>query len=564
MTKKTIAPDLMYRLLVQGVKDYAIYLLGADGTVLNWNAGAERAKGYKADEIVGLNYECFYSPDDRAKGIPRRNLDLALRNGHLTTEGWRLRKDGTAFWARVALDAIYDEDGTFVGFAKVTRDLTEQRASEQRFQHQARHDALTGLPNRDGLIECLELELPQIAYGSPIAVHHVDLDRFKPINDIYGHQVGDQVLQEVAKRLFAVAGASCVVGRLGGDEFAVLQFGAPGSGSMAAMAKSIVEALSVPIAVGPRLLEIGASVGVACAPGDATDLNELLRCADLALHTAKENGRNGFRFYEAAMGETKLARRLMELKLRHAVAAKDFVLAYQPIVNGQSNRTVGFEALLRWTDQTGQPISPALFVPIAEEMGLMPELGEWVLRTACAQATAWPDDVTVAVNLSPTQLNDPLLFDLVAQVLRETGLPARRLELEITETAILANLGAARETLKRLRGLGISIALDDFGTGFSSLSLVRELPLTRIKIDRSFVSDIDGGSRTTAVIESVVALCRGYGLKTTAEGIETDGQRLGVMMSGCSDLQGYLLGRPQPASQIEWPGTTSVAASIEA
>lgn len=557
MPATQIAPDLMYRLLVQGVKDYAIYLLDKTGRVMNWNAGAERAKGYAAEEIVGRNYECFYSHEDRAKGVPRRNLDLALRNGHLTTEGWRYRKDGTSFWAQVALDAIYGDDGDFVGFAKVTRDLTEQRETARRFEHQATHDALTGIANRAGLVDQLETQLPQIVYGSRIAVHYVDLDRFKPVNDTFGHHVGDEVLREVARRLQSVAGPSSVIGRLGGDEFAVLQFGSPSREEIVALADAIVDSIAQPFVVGSKTANIGASVGVAVAPDDATSLQSIMRNADLALYAAKSEGRNCTRFFQAWMNEDALSRSLLELKLRHAVDAQDFELAYQPIVDGIEDRTIGFEALLRWSDQTGQMISPAVFVPVAEELGLMLRLGEWVLRTACTEAARWQSELIIAVNLSATQLKDPELANLVTRILSETGLPPHRLELEITETAILHDLPSARKTLAHLRELGIQIALDDFGTGFSSLSLVRELPLTRIKIDRSFVTDIDGETHSTAVVESVLALCRGYGLASTAEGVETERQRDGLLASGCRDLQGYLFGRPAPASQLSFEWTVS-------
>lgn len=544
MPNVPITPELMYRLLVHGVKDYAIYLLDADGVVLNWNAGAERAKGYTAAEIVGRNYACFYSEQDRASGLPQRNLELTRQNGHLAMEGWRYRKDGSAFWASVDLDAIYDDDRNFVGFAKVTRDLTEQRASEQRFKHQSLHDALTGIANRAGLVERLEAQFPQIVYGSRIALHYVDLDRFKPVNDTFGHLVGDDVLREVARRLATVAGADAVVGRLGGDEFAVLQFGSPGDQAVADMAEAIVTTLNRPMQIGEKTANIGASVGVAIAPNDGVDISDLFRSADLALYRAKRDGRNCVRFFDASMNQQALARSILELKLRRAVEADDFHLAYQPVVDGRSGTVIGYEALLRWIDQTGRHVSPADFVPVAEEIGLMPRLGEWVLRTACREAAAWALPLTVAVNLSATQLADEDLAELVTSILETTCLPAERLELEITETAVLTDLDRATATLKRLRTMGVGVALDDFGTGFSSLALARALPLTRIKIDRSFIADLEAQDTSAAVVECVVALCRGYGLSTTAEGIETERQRNVLLACGCDTHQGYLYGRP--------------------
>ncbi len=536
--------ELMYRLLVQSVKDYAIYLLDADGTVLNWNAGAERATGYSAEEIVGQNYECFHSEKDRMQGVPQRNLEITRRNGHFTSDGWRHRKDGSAFWAGVALNTILDEDGAFVGFAKITHDLTDQRRSDQRFRHQALHDGLTDIPNRLGLSERLEMQFPQIVYGSRIALHSIDLDRFKPINDTFGHRIGDEALCEVARRLSALAGPHGIAGRMGGDEFALLQFNSPTQDEVRAMANAIVAALSRPIQIGGITATIGASVGVAIAPENGTDIPDLFRSADQALYRAKNAGRNCVRFFDASMNEAALARSLLELKLRHAAAACDFHLAYQPIVDGRSGALLGYEALLRWVDQTGNAVSPAEFVPVAEELGLMPQIGEWVLRTACREAATWPPHLTLAVNLSATQLRGENLAGLVTSVLSDTGLAARRLELEITETAILEDLERASETLGALRLLGVGIALDDFGTGFSSLALVRALPLTRIKIDRSFVADLDREHGSDAVVKSVVTLCEGYGLSTVAEGIETERQREALLACGCVTHQGYLYGRP--------------------
>ncbi|RYY10424.1 MAG: diguanylate cyclase, partial [Alphaproteobacteria bacterium] len=291
---REIAPEIMYKLLVQGVKDYAIYMLNPDGVVLNWNAGAERNKGYAASEIVGQNYACFYSSDDRARGIPRRNLEIALRAGHLTTEGFRYRKDGSAFWASVAIDPIHDDEGELVGFAKITRDLTEQRESARLLAHQNRHDALTGILNRTGLIDELDEQLPQIVYGSAVAVHYLDLDRFKHVNDSFGHPVGDAVLREAARRLEQAVGAAGCVGRLGGDEFAVLQFGGPSLAAVESLATQIVQTLGEPFTVDGTTSVIGASVGIAYAPLHGADAATLFRNADLALYRAKEEGRGRY------------------------------------------------------------------------------------------------------------------------------------------------------------------------------------------------------------------------------------------------------------------------------
>ncbi|WP_268915677.1 putative bifunctional diguanylate cyclase/phosphodiesterase [Aureimonas psammosilenae] len=550
----------MYRLLVQGVTDYAIYLLDADGNVMNWNAGAKQAKGYEAQEIVGRNFDLFYTEIERTRGIPKQNLRMARDSGHFTDEGWRLRKDGTQFWANIVIDAIYDEDGVFVGFAKITRDMTAQRELEHRLAHDAGHDGLTGLSNRTTFFEKLDDELPQIVYGARMAIHYVDLDRFKPVNDSFGHQIGDEVLRVVAKRLRSVAGPKSMVARLGGDEFAVLQFGSPSVENASALAKSIVATLSEPIPVRNAVINIGASVGVAHVPTHGDDAATLVRNADLALYRAKEDGRGCFHIYDESMNAQALSRGVMELKLRQALSACDFELHYQPIVDARSLQTVGYETLLRWRDQTGQQISPAEFVPLAEELGLMPLLGKWVLRTACREAALWDNRLMVAVNVSATQLRDRAFLDVVIQALADSRLPPERLELEITETAVLADPDLAGSILQRLRDIGVSIALDDFGTGFSSLAMVKQLPLTRVKIDRSFVSEIDASCQSRSVIRAVVALCEGYGLTTTAEGVETEEQLAVLQDHGCRDLQGFLFGKAEPASHWRSLGSRELVA----
>lgn len=541
--------DETFRLLVEGVTDYGIYLLDEHGTVLSWNAGAEFAEGYSAEEVIGQNCEIFYSPADRAAGLPQRNLQTAHDTGHFTDEGWRHRKDGTAFWSSAVINPIYDGSGALVGFAKITRDLTKQRAIEQRLTQQAMHDSLTGLFNRAAFLDRLEEELPQIVYGSTVAVFYVDLDRFKPVNQLFGHLAGDEVLREVASRLKAIVGANGMAARLGGDEFVVLRVGTLNPRTVLEFAQVIVDRLAEPFSVSNAAITIGASVGVAHAPMQATEAMTLLRNADLALKEAKQNGRGQFHVFDPCLEEQELSRSVIELKLRHAMKANAFELHYQPVVNAATLRPIGFEALIRWRDQTGRSISPAEFIPIAETMGLMPELGAWVLRTACHEAAAWDEDQTISVNVSATQLCNIGFIDVVRDALTTFGLPANRLELEITETAILDDQELARSILLSLRELGVQIALDDFGTGFSSLSMVAALPLTRIKIDRSFVQNIDGTSQSTSIIRSVAALCQGYGLAMTAEGVETAEQVAILRRHGCEDMQGYYFGYPKASGR---------------
>ncbi len=355
--------------MIEAVTDYAIYMLGPDGTVLNWNAGARLAKGYEAAEIVGRNFAEFYTDKERLRQIPELNLDYAREHGRFADEGWRLRKDGSQFWAHVVIDAIHDEAGNLLGFTKITRDMTAQRETEHRLALQAGHDALTGLSNRTRFLERLDDETPQLVYGGRLAVHYVDLDRFKPVNDSFGHAVGDQVLRIVGERLQAVIPPKSIVARLGGDEFAVVQMGSPTIGEAAELAGRIVQTLSEPI---PCATRSSWSAPASASPMPRTmgpRRRTFCANADLALYAAKERGRGRFELYDESLSAQALSRGVMELKLRQALKLQDFELHYQPVVDARSLDTVGYEALLRWRDQSGTPISPADFFPSPKSWG---------------------------------------------------------------------------------------------------------------------------------------------------------------------------------------------------
>ena len=666
--------DILYRLLVQGVTDYAISMLSPDGIVVNWNAGAQRAKGYTAEEVVGHDFARFYTPEDRAAGLPARSLGTARQEGRFEAEGWRLRKDGSRFWAHVVIEAIRDDDGRFIGFAEITCDYTERRASavkldaaldnldlamsnmvqglclidgegrvvlanermhkilavpgcdpmagarigavlsealsenaalvfvtdhlrpdlgldrsavseivhrertlaittrrlaaggwvstfvdvterrqfERQIQHLAQHDPLTDLANRATLHQALSETLASEAWES-CALLYIDLDRFKPINDTFGHAVGDQLLQEVARRLRRTVRAQDVIARLGGDEFALILRPADPR-QLAGTAQQILEALNQPYAVRRLPIRIGASIGIAAAPLAGRDPDLLLRNADLALYEAKREGRNRYSFYNPSMGDSAAARASLEADLNRAVERREFVLHYQPIVRARTGATIGFEALLRWRRPDGVAISPADFVPAAEEAGLMPEIGAWILAEACREAAAWPAHLTVSVNVSATQLRSALFIDAVERALAASGLPPHRLEIEITETAVLQNRELALSLLQRLRAMGVMIALDDFGTGYSSLSFVHTFPLTRLKIDRSFVQGLGRDPQSTAIVRAIIGLSRSLRLAVTAEGVETDERHRLLARERGLDLQGYLLGRPEASARLDTVG----------
>ncbi len=544
--RKANEQERNFRLLVQGVTDYAIYMLSPQGIVTNWNAGAERAKGYRADEIVGKHFSTFYLPEDCERGLPQRALATALQKGKFEGEGWRLRKDGTRFWAFVIIDTIRNEDGELIGFAKITRDVTEKKKIEDKVSHLAHHDALTSLLNRASFRDSIEEALSK---QQRCVLLYLDLDRFKPINDTLGHLVGDKVLQVVAKRIAGQLRKADIGGRLGGDEFAVLLQGCEDVASATAASERLIREIEKPIPIESFSVSIGVTVGMAFTADEPINTEMLLRNADLALYAAKKEERGTYRWYEPGMEFILSQRKAMENDLRLALIRNEFFLHYQPVVDAGHDSVTGYEALIRWESPTRGKVSPADFIPFAEEHGLMVEIGDWVLRTACAEAVGWSDDLSISVNLSPAQFRSANLVSRIAGVLHVTGLQSSRLELEVTETAMMGDVAAAKVILEDIRRLGIRIAMDDFGTGYSSLSFLRTLPFTRIKIDKSFIQDLGKTQESLAIIRAVTGLCSSLGVATTAEGVETEEQMRILQQEGCNDLQGYLLGRPSESPQ---------------
>jgi diguanylate cyclase (GGDEF)-like protein len=436
------------------------------------------------------------------------------------------------------------------GWLATHEDITERQRSEGRIAHMARHDALTDLPNRVMLRERLEHELKRVKRGECLAVLCLDLDQFKSVNDALGHPIGDELLKLVADRLRGCTREPDTVARLGGDEFAIIMTQMQQPTDAAALSKRICDSIVKPYQIEGHQIVTDISIGISVAPFDAQDADPLLRNADMALYGAKADGRGTYRFFEPEMNTRMKARRELEMDLRKALVGKEFELYYQPLVNLQSNEVNGFEALLRWNHPKRGLISPADFIPIAEETGLIVPLGEWVLKAACYEAIDWPDHLKVAVNLSPAQLNNRNLLNVVMAALAETGMPARKLQLEITETVLLQNTFATLATLHELRKLGVQIALDDFGTGYSSLSYLRSFPFDKIKIDRSFIQDLSNGAEPVAIVQAVANLAKCLNMTSTAEGVETQQQMDMLQSMGCSEMQGYLFSRARPANEI--------------
>lgn len=449
-------------------------------------------------------------------------------------------------WWALSGRPAFDEDEVFLGFRGSGTDLTEMRRSEAEVKRLASYDALTGLPNRILMRRTLDESLRDVA-GRPkrTALFMLDLDRFKMVNDTLGHPVGDALLRLVAERLTRVVQSEGQVGRLGGDEFNVVLPGIVDRARLAFLADAIIHQISKPYIIEGAHVSIGASVGIAIAPDDGASADALVRNADLALYAAKGDGKGVHRFYEPAMHASAKDRRLLEMDLRKAMAERGLHLMYQPVVDACSEAVVGFEALARWNHPTRGMVSPTDFIPIAEEIGLIQQIGEWVLRTACLEASNWPENVRVAVNISPIQFANPALPGTVLSALAAAQIAPDRLELEITEGVFLNDDEATDVMFARLKAIGVRFALDDFGTGYSSLGYLKKAPFNKIKIDQSFVRGAAvPGNRNAAIIRAIVALAESLEMETTAEGAETPDELALIRSLGCSHIQGYIFGRP--------------------
>jgi diguanylate cyclase (GGDEF)-like protein/PAS domain S-box-containing protein len=665
--------DRRFAILAKGISDYAVFMLTPGGAVASWNVGAERLKGYTEAEVIGSPLETFYTPEDRAAGVPGKILATAFDQGMFHGEGWRCRKDGSRFWAHIMIEPIHDEAGSMIGFAKIIRDMTqvkedqdqlsamqaqrdtaldnmaqglvlfdadqrlllanhslcdlwqvpldsvragfsltellnalldgravadrafvmarlqqlltpidgqmvdtvvldchadfalslsyrrlsnggwvatftditERRRDEARIAHMALHDLLTGLPNREGIGKSLDANLAQAAAeGTLLATVLIDIDALRAINDRYGHQFGDSVLRQFAQRLAAVCPGEERIARAGDDEFiANLTFTDPAE--LHDFLGQLRACLALPVVEGDLVMPVSVAIGVALFPAHGRDRGTLFNNADLALQRAKAQHGDRLCIYDPAMDEDQRNRRQLAEDLRGAVERGEMRLLFQPQHRLASGALTGYEALVRWQHPTRGEISPSLFIPIAEDTGEIFAIGEWVLREAARIAATWSADLKVAVNLSPVQFEQEDLLQRITAVLLDTGLPTSRLELEITESAMIADRARALHMLRRIKALGISIAIDDFGTGHASLDTLHVFPFDKIKIDQLFLRQSTNSRQSAAIVQAVLALGRGLGIPVLAEGIETEAQLAFLIAEGCELGQGYLFGRPQ-------------------
>jgi|GEM_PF-161433 len=673
-----------FRLLVQSVTDYAIYMLDKNGHVANWNIGAERNKGYTAEEIVGRHFGTFFSIEDQSDGVPQRLLETAVDKGKVEVEGWRYRKDGTRFWALVVMEPIHDDDGVHIGFAKITHDNTQRRESaevlriiQQRLQlaldnmsqglalfdedgrlvlsnarlgdiigvdhtdkvtladlatgiaaqvdfgpgtgddvqaghrelwhgtqagemlldfidgrtilvvhrpvpeggwvctfedvsertrserqivHMARHDGLTGLPNRTSFAEHIEWTLDTAREDDRrrVAVFGIDLDRFKEINDHMGHGVGDSVLVMLAQRLADTLKGDEFIARFGGDEFAAYKMFTD-EGDLEEFRKRLLTTICANVTLDQYDISVGASIGYAIFPEDGQHYEKLVANADMALYRAKASLDTKVLRYEPSMDEASRERQMIARDLWHAAERGQLYLHHQIQKSLSTGETTGYEVLLRWTHPERGPISPVDFIPVAEECGAILSIGEWVLRSACKQAAGWANKTRIAVNLSPVQLNHARFLPQLKAILAETGLEPWRLELEVTESVIITDKDRALRMLRQIKALGVTIAIDDFGTGYSSLDTLRSFPFDKIKLDRSFIREVETNFQSKAIIRAILALGRSLEVPVLAEGVETPAQLSLLRHEGCDEAQGYFLGRPGVLAMAEPESSDMVA-----
>jgi diguanylate cyclase (GGDEF)-like protein/PAS domain S-box-containing protein len=438
------------------------------------------------------------------------------------------------------------------GWVSTLEDITKWQEAQAQILHMARHDGLTNLPNRTLFRERMEHALCRVARGGQVAVHCLDLDNFKDVNDSLGHPIGDELLKQVARRLGECVRDGDTVARLGGDEFALVQVsGELKASDISSLAGRVVEVVGAPYEIQGHQVVVGTSIGISVAPADGSDPDQLLKNADMALYRAKADGRGTYRFFEAGMDARAQARRLLEIDLRGALFRGEFEVYYQPIHDLKTDQIICFEALVRWNHPLRGLTPPADFVPLAEETGLIVPIGNWVLRKACLDAAGWSRDVRVAINMSPTQFKNRDLVPSIVAALSASGLAAHRLELEITESVLLQDSEVTLATLHRLRNFGIRISMDDFGTGYSSLSYLRSFPFDKIKIDRCFVHELASRGDSMAIVRAVTGLGSSLGFSTTAEGVETSEQLALLRTEGCTEVQGYFFSPPRPAAEVE-------------
>ena len=523
--------------------------IGVDGRFVHVNRQLCEMLGYTREELLELSFREVSHPEDRHVTDKDRARLYSGEIDSLQAEKRYLRKDGTAVWVRINAALKRYPDGSPMYDISIVEDISERKRAEQRVQYLASHDEMTNLPNRGMFTELLERAIASAQRAKrKLAVLFIDLDRFKLINDSLGHEAGDMLLREIAARFKACLRRSDVVARLGGDEFIVLVEEIRRPTEAGQIARKLLSAAIKPIEIMGQECRVTASIGIAIYPGDGDDARALMKKSDLAMYCAKEEGKNNFQFYTESAGSLSIERLALETQLRRALERNEFTLQYQPKVNIASGEITGAEALLRWWNPDLGVVSPARFIPVAEDTGLIVPIGKWVLRTACAQNVAWQKQglpaIRMGVNLSPRQFKDPRLLRDISDVLAQTGMAPELLELEITESVVMHDVDRAVKKLMAIKEMGVRLAIDDFGTGYSSLAQLKRFPIDTLKVDRSFIREIPKHLEDEAITEAIIAMGRTLGVTVVAEGVENAEQQRFLRRRGCHEMQGFYFGRP--------------------
>jgi diguanylate cyclase (GGDEF)-like protein/PAS domain S-box-containing protein len=544
-----------YRLLVEASTDYAILMIDPAGMIMSWNAGAENILGLSQREAIGQPVASLFTPEDRDIGEPMRELEEARTRGRSEDDRWHLRRNGTRFWATGVVTPLWNEDGSLRGFVKIMRDQTTHRLAEEQTQFLANHDVLTGLPNRVSFSSRLHQAIARSERNHiPFVMLLLDLDKFKHVNDTYGHHVGDLLLKEVALRILSTLRETDFVARLGGDEFVVIQADVEQPEAVETLARKLIIELGRPYDLDSIEVISGASVGICAYPVDGGNSVELLKRADLALYRAKSAGRGTYQFYTSDLFSEKILKKDREQALRNALENHEFELYYQPQIDLRSWKISTVEALLRWQSADLEMVLPNEFLDVAEETGIIVEIGEWALRQACGQVKQWQDQgltgLRISVNCSARQFSDPQFVKRIRPILLETGLSSSCLELEITES-MLARHAEIKEQLAELRALGVRITIDNYGTGTTALIDLKEFEVDGLKIDKAFVQHLPHRRKDSAITSAIISLAHNLGIGVSAGGVETAEQLAYLKARDCTSAQGFIFSPPIPAAKFE-------------